>query len=190
MDSKVASGFLGGQLLIAMPGIGDPRFEHSVILMCSHSPGGAMGIVLNRPARDLSAEDLFRQIGIKPGPEARLPQILMGGPVERGRGFVLHSTDYALADTLRVTEEIALTASLDILRDLARGNGPERAFLALGYAGWGPGQLEGEIRANGWLTCPADAELVLGADPEPKWAAALGRLGIEPTMLSRAGGMA
>ena len=190
MTTPDISGFLGGQLLIAMPSIGDPRFERSVICLCNHTPGGAMGLVLTHLATELSVEDLFRQIGIEPGPEARMPQLLIGGPVERSRGFVLHSSDYELDDTMKVTPDIGMTASLDILRDLAEGDGPEHALLALGYAGWGPGQLEGEIRANGWLTCPAEADLVLDGEPAQKWFGALDRLGVDATMLSHEGGMA
>lgn len=183
--------FLTGKLLIAMPGIGDPRFERSVIYMCSHSEEAAMGLMLSRSAPDLSFAELLSQLEIEIAPGVDLPDILIGGPVERSRGFVLHSDDYALEEgTLPVDGHIAMTASVEILRDMARGIGPVKALLALGYSGWGPGQLETEIRANGWLTCDADPGIVFDVPVEARWQSALARLGIEVTMLSREGGVA
>ena len=164
----VGEGYLDGQLLIAMPGMSDERFARSVIFVCAHSAEGAMGVVLNRPATDLSLPDLLVQLDILPEAERiRLPsevgrmQVLMGGPVETSRGFVLHSPDFHIEQsTLPIDDSICLTATIDILRAIARGQGPRNAVLALGYAGWSAGQLESEIQANGWLNCPADAELI------------------------------
>ncbi len=192
------SGFLDGQLLIAMPGMGDTRFGHSVIYMCAHSEQGAMGIIINKTAPMMRFGDLISQLDLAPGDEAMEPPpelmempVLFGGPVEQGRGFVLHTTDYFTADSsLPVAENIALTATIDILRAMAKGEGPQRAVLALGYAGWAPGQLENEIQHNGWLTCAADEELLFGLDYEKRYAAALKKLRIDPGMLSSEAGHA
>ena len=182
---------LDGKLLIAMPGMGDPRFEKSVILICAHSPEGAMGLIINRPARDLSFANLLDQLSIPRAPEGRDIRIHSGGPVERGRGFVLHSPDYTGGPaTMRIGSDYGMTATLDILEALARGDGPARALLALGYSGWGPGQLEDEIRANGWLIADAAEDLVFSADDAGKWVGALRAMGIDPLMLSAAAGRA
>ncbi|MEM9049405.1 MAG: YqgE/AlgH family protein [Pseudomonadota bacterium] len=186
-----ASGFLGGKVLIAMPGIGDPRFERSVIYMCTHSEEVAMGLILNKPASDILFENLLEQLDIAVAPGLVMPRIVIGGPVERSRGFVLHSDDYRCVDgTLPTGNGIGMTASVDILRDIACGRGPSEAILALGYSGWGPGQLEREIRANGWLVCDADAQMVFANDAPQMWQAALARLGVDAHTLSRDGGMA
>jgi len=189
--------YLDGQLLIAMPGMSDPRFERSVIYMCAHSEQGAMGIIINKTTPMMSFGELLSQLDLA-GDEALAPPqelmqmpVLFGGPVEQGRGFVLHTSDYFTADSsLPVAENIALTATVDILRAMARGEGPERAVLALGYSGWAPGQLESEIQHNGWLTCQADEELVFGLDFEDRYAAALRKLKIDPAMLSSDAGHA
>ena len=150
--------FLDGQLLIAMPGMGDLRFERSVIFLCAHSPEGAMGLIVNKPAPELCFADLLAQLKIPATIDLKGTRVHFGGPVEHGRGFVLHTADYAVEESsLQVTDAFAMTATVDILQDIARGAGPRQALLALGYAGWGPGQLESEIQANGWLTAPADA---------------------------------
>jgi putative transcriptional regulator len=184
-------GYLDGQLLIAMPAMGDPRFARSVIYMCAHSPEGAMGIIINQRAPNISFTELLAQLNIVP-PEDRIrvPSPLhamavhLGGPVETGRGFVLHSADYFKAEsTLPIDESVCLTATIDILRDIAKGTGPDKALLALGYAGWAPGQLESEIHANGWLNCPADPDLIFDAEVDRKYTRALGRLGIDPLRL-------
>jgi putative transcriptional regulator len=196
-DEKEA-GYLDGQLLVAMPGMSDERFARSVIYLCAHSPEGAMGIVLNRPASDLSFPDLLVQLDIVPKSERiRLPQqvdrmqVLMGGPVETSRGFVLHSPDFYIdQSTLPIDDEVCLTATIDILRAIARGEGPANAVLALGYAGWSAGQLENEIQANGWLNCPADAELIFNSSIEAKYIQALRKIGIDPAMLSNEAGHA
>jgi len=185
-DSKIDQGesFLEGKLLIALPGMTDERFAQTVIYMCAHSAKGAMGIVINRPIPGLSFAEVLKQLQIDTKPLIGEFPILYGGPVETGRGFVLHSGDYEGSDsTLPVSEDISLTATLDILRALAEGRGPKQALFALGYAGWAPGQVETEFQRNGWLHCKADPSLVFGVDPEAKWRTALQRLGIGPSGL-------
>lgn len=192
------SSYLDGQLLVAMPGMTDERFLKAVIYVCAHSSEGAMGIVLNRPAMNVNLPDLLVQLDIIPETERiRLPQkvgqmqVLMGGPVETTRGFVLHSPDYHIAQsTLPIDAGVCLTATVDILRAIAKGDGPRNAVLALGYAGWGAGQLELEIQANGWLTCPADTELIFTASVDSRYDLALRRIGIDPVMLSTQAGHA
>ena len=182
---------LAGQMLIAMPGMGDPRFEQAVVYMCAHSEDGAMGLIVNKPAADVRFEDLLDQLEIPKAEGAGEIRVMFGGPVEHGRGFVLHSADYvANESTFIVDDEVGMTATLDILEDIARGEGPTQSLLALGYSGWGPGQLEGELAANGWLTCEASPELVFGTSADEKWVAALGSLGIDPLLLSAEGGRA
>ena len=183
--------FLDGQLLIAMPAMGDMRFARAVIFVCAHSAEGAMGLIVNKPAPDLRFADLLKQLKIAPSPEAAEARVHFGGPVEHGRGFVLHTGEYAVEGaSLRVNDTFAMTATVDILQDMARGEGPAQAILALGYSGWGPGQLEGEIQANGWLVAPADAELVFGPKDAEKWESALRRISIDPRLLSPEGGRA
>jgi putative transcriptional regulator len=182
---------LDGKLLIAMPSMGDPRFQKSVIYMCAHSDEGAMGLIVNKPAHDLKFRDLLKQLDIETGEAGREIRVHFGGPVEHGRGFVLHSNDYdSNASTLRVDDAFGMTATIDILEDISKGSGPERCLLALGYAGWGPGQLEGELQANGWLTCDASPEIVFADADADKWERALATLGITPSFLSGKGGMA
>lgn len=182
---------LNGKLLIAMPGMLDPRFAHSVVFMCAHSDDGAMGLVINKPTADLRLRDVLAQLAIKTGPDARDIPVHFGGPVEHGRGFVLHEHGYHSAiSTLDVNEDFAMTATMDILEDLAEGRGPGKVVMALGYAGWGPGQLENEIAQNGWLTCEADTELVFGTADINKWQAALKKLGVSPLALSAHAGRA
>ncbi|MEO0692006.1 MAG: YqgE/AlgH family protein [Pseudomonadota bacterium] len=182
---------LTGQLLIAMPGMTDPRFDKSVIFLCEHSDKGAMGLIVNKPTPELPIVDLLKQLGIEAEDEATDMLIHFGGPVEHGRGFVLHSREYkANESTLEVTEGIGMTATLDILRDIADGVGPRQAILALGYAGWGPGQLEGEFQDNGWLSCDASAEIVFHPDDDAKWMAALGSMGVDALTLSAEAGHA
>jgi putative transcriptional regulator len=191
-------GFLDGQLLIAMPSMGDKRFDRSVIYMCAHSTDGAMGIVINKLAGEVSFRELLVQLDIieaakEPQLPARVNEIRVhrGGPVETGRGFVLHSGDFFLENaTLPIAEGVCLTATLEILRAIAEGRGPGRALLALGYAGWGPGQLEFEIQANGWLHSQADRGILFDADVDQKYDRALAKIGIEPAMLSSDAGHA
>jgi putative transcriptional regulator len=182
---------LTGKLLIAMPGMGDPRFGHSVVFLCAHSDEGAMGLIVNKPTGDLTLADLLQQLEIDSGPQARQLPVHFGGPVEHGRGFVLHERGYRSSiSTLEVSDGFAMTATLDILEDMAQGSGPARALVALGYAGWGPGQLEGEIAQNGWLVCDATHELVFDAADAGKWEGALTSLGISPLTLSSEAGHA
>lgn len=182
---------LSGKLLIAMPGMGDPRFDKSVVFMCAHSEEGAMGLVVNNPSDEIGFADLLEQLGIERGPNAIQLPVHLGGPVELGRGFVLHSRDYERnGATLDVNDAFGMTATLEILEDLAQGRGPKSALLALGYAGWGPGQLESEIQRNGWLTCDATADLVFGTADTNKWSAALKELGVDAKLLSGTAGRA
>lgn len=183
--------YLDGKLLIAMPGMGDPRFEHSVVFMCAHSEDGALGLIVNKPSPELKFSLLLEQLNIDVGQPERDIRVHFGGPVENGRGFVLHSGDYRSTDsTLQVNDGFGMTATLDVLEELARGTGPNSAILALGYSGWGPGQLEAEIQQNGWLTCDATPEIVFGSDDDGKWADALNTLGVDPLMLSGSAGRA
>ena len=190
--------YLDGQMLIAMPGIGDPRFEKTVIYMCAHSADGAMGIVVNKEADNITFPDLLERLEIIPeGDQIRLPielqemPVQIGGPVETGRGFVLHTTDYYVTDsTLSVQQGIGLTATLDVLKAIAGGTGPKKAMLALGYAGWGPGQLEDEIQGNGWLHCDADDTLVFDATLDKRYEKALAKIGVDPALLSSSAGHA
>lgn len=190
--------YLDGQCLIAMPGMADNRFSRSVVYVCAHSEDGAMGIIVNKPAADTNFPDLLVQLDVIPSEDIiRLPaqiekvQVLRGGPVETKRGFVLHSSDFFLESaTLPIDDGICLTATLDILRAMAIGSGPENAVLALGYAGWGAGQLEQEIQANGWLHCAADPDLLFDDGIDTKYTRALGKIGIDPAFLSREAGHA
>jgi putative transcriptional regulator len=198
LGKGVRRGFLDGQMLIAMPSMGDERFARAVIYMCAHSADGAMGIIVNQPAAHISFSDLLVQLEVLPAADLiQLPQqaggvkVLKGGPVDTQRGFVLHSADFFIENsTLPIDEGICLTATLDILKAIARGDGPASAVLALGYAGWAPGQLETEIHQNGWLHCAADLELIFGVDTEGKYALALKKIGIEVGMLSSEAGHA
>ena len=191
-------GYLDGQFLIAMPGMQDSRFARTVVYVCAHSADGAMGIMINQPAPQITFRDLLIQLNIIPeGPEIRLPdaagamRVHRGGPVETGRGFVLHSADYFIENsTLPIDEHVCLTATLEILKAIAVGTGPQRAMLALGYAGWAPGQLEAEIQANGWLSCQATPQLIFDPDLEQKYDRALAVLGIDPARLSSEAGHA
>jgi putative transcriptional regulator len=192
------SSFLDGQMLIAMPGMSDPRFDRSVIFMCAHSDNGAMGIIVNKRAPMISFSELLERLDIMPQENRiKLPDdvqsmlVQFGGPVEPGRGFVLHTSDYFSADTsLPIDERVALTATLDILRAIAGGQGPRRSLLALGYAGWAPGQLEDEIQRNGWLSCAADEDLLFSHDLDSKYLSALHKIGVDPAMLSSEAGHA
>jgi putative transcriptional regulator len=195
---KGRRGFLDGQMLIAMPSMRDERFARTLIYMCAHSSEGAMGIVVNQPAPDINFPDLLVKLDVIPAAEhIQLPRragtikVLKGGPVETQRGFVLHSADFFIENsTLPIDEGICLTATLDILKAIARDEGPASAVLALGYAGWAPGQLETEIQHNGWLHCTADPDLVFGTDTGGKYEKAMGKLGVDLGMLSSEAGHA
>ena len=188
--TPAAADFLTGQLLIAMPAMEDPRFAQSVIYLCAHTPEGAMGLVLNRP---LAAPEIRRaagQLEVAPVPPARRIRLCAGGPMDNARGFVLHTADWTGEGSLRVTDGLALTASLDVLKAIAEGGGPREGLLALGYAGWGPGQLDAEIQQNAWLSVPADETIVFDGDHDTKWRRALAKLKIDPLLLSGAAGHA
>src|SRR5262252_3327601 len=193
-----ARGYLDGQMLIAMPAMNDERFSRAVIYVCAHSSDGAMGIIVNQPAANIKFPDLLVQLEVIPAADLiQLPRkagsvkVLKGGPVETGRGFVLHSADFFIENsTLPIDNGICLTATLDILKAIAHGEGPQSAVLALGYAGWAPGQLETEITENGWLNCTADPELIFGTDIDGKYAKALRKIGIDPGKLSSEAGHA
>jgi putative transcriptional regulator len=190
--------YLDGQLLIAMPVMNDERFARSVIYVCAHSSEGAMGIIVNRPAGSIDFPELLAQLdiiddadNIKLPESAESMKVLKGGPVETGRGFVLHSSDFFIQDaTLPIDDGICLTATVDILRAIANGGGPKHAILALGYAGWAPGQLEDEIQGNGWLHCAADDDLIFGTDIDEKYMRALQKIGVAPGTLSAEAGHA
>lgn len=177
-------GYLAGQLLIAMPQMRDPRFERSVVYLCAHSAEGAMGLVVNRPFDGLTFKELLDQLDIEPQPGCARVPVHLGGPVEGGRGFVLHSPDYMHETSMMVDRHIALTATIDVLKAIAEGDGPKDCLLALGYAGWSPGQLDAEIRENVWLNVPADEQLLFHTDLDHKWEAAIHKLGIDFGSLS------
>ena len=193
-----AEGFLDGHLLIAMPSMVDKRFARAVVYICAHSSDGAMGIIINKVASEVSFRDLLVQLDIvQARNEPHLPKgvnqvrVHRGGPVETGRGFVLHSSDFFLENaTLPIADGVCLTATLEILRAIADGRGPDRALLALGYAGWAPGQLEHEIQSNGWLHSQADRALLFDDDVDGKYDRALAKIGVEPAMLSMEAGHA
>lgn len=182
--------YLAGQLLVAMPQMQDPRFQRTVIYVCAHTAEGAMGLVVNRLLEQLSFPDLLEQLGIEPTPACQGIHVHSGGPVEAGRGFVLHSTDYMQETTLMVDEGVALTATVDVLKAMAEGRGPRRSMLALGYAGWSAGQLDTEMLENAWLSIPADDELLFDRDLVNKWEKAIHRLGIDFGALSQEAGHA
>ena len=188
---------MSGKLLIAMPQMGDTRFEKAVIYICAHSDDGAMGFIVNRTMQAPTVSDFLLQLEVISEEERILvPENLaeremhVGGPVEPGRGFVLHTPEFESETTLDVTERIHLTATLEILRKIATGKGPEKCILALGYSGWGSGQLEEEITSNGWLTCDADEAIIFDQNNDTKYGRALAMLGIDPTLLSSDAGHA
>jgi putative transcriptional regulator len=184
------SGYFAGQVLIAMPQMRDVRFARSVVYLCAHTAEGAMGLVVNRLFTSLSFPDLLEQLNISTSPKCEGINIHFGGPVESGRGFVLHSTDYVQESTLVVDDDVALTATLDVLKAISEGRGPSRCLLALGYAGWAAGQLDIEIRENAWLSVQPDDELLFGADIDHKWERAIAKIGIDFSKLSSGAGHA
>jgi len=188
--SATLDGYLGGQVLVAMPAMSDPRFARSVICLCAHSPDGAMGLMVNRPLDGLSFDGLLRQLSLAPSPPQRRLRMLQGGPVENGRGFVLHTTDWSSEASLPVADGLALTASVDILKVIAGGGGPRQGVLALGYAGWGPGQLDEEIQLNAWLSVDPDEGLLFGETHDAKWHQAMAKLKVDPSALSGVAGRA
>ena len=196
--SVLLGAHLQGQLLIAMPDMTDPRFHRSVVQICAHSDEGAMGLIINKRVENLDLDGLLDQIDLKTAirdgdgrTESERRPVHNGGPVEANRGFVLHSPDYFSKEaSLKVTDGICLTATTDILAAVATGEGPHHALVALGYAGWSPGQIEGELAANAWLNCPADPDIVFALDDETKYDMALAILGIDPSHLVSAAGRA
>ncbi|MBB6209131.1 putative transcriptional regulator [Novispirillum itersonii] len=185
-----ASGYMAGQCLVAMPGLIDSHFSRTVIYLCAHTADGAMGLVINRPIVQVSFTDILEQIGIEPTPDCDEIRVHFGGPVETGRGFVLHTADFRQSATMPVADEIALTATTDVLQAIAGGYGPRASLLVLGYAGWNAGQLDAEIKDNTWLTVDADEDLLFGPYSEHKWEQAIHKLGIDPSMLSDTAGHA
>ena len=182
---------LAGKCLISMPDMPDPRFQSSVIFLCAHSAEGAMGLIINKRAADVKLSDLMDQLSIPKGTSEREWPVYFGGPVEHGRGFVLHTSEYrSELSSMDAGPDLAMTATIDILEDIGAEKGPERVLIALGYAGWGPGQLEQEIAANGWLVAQVGPEIIFDLPDAQKWAAALGTLGIDPAILSSSGGRA
>jgi putative transcriptional regulator len=181
---------LTGQLLVAMPQMTDPRFARSVVYLCAHSADGAMGLVVNRLIDSVSFGHLLEQLGVETGSHQSDMPVHFGGPVESSRGFVLHTTDYVQDSSLVIDRDIALTATIDMLKAIASGKGPERCVLALGYAGWAPGQLDAEIQDNGWLLVPSDLELVFGRDNGAKWQRSLAKIGVDLSLLSSEAGHA
>ena len=182
---------LTGQLLVAMPGMGDPRFDHSVIFICAHDDEGAMGLIVNKPAADLKLGDVLDRLSDVDMDDITGLGVHVGGPVETERGFVLHSAEYrSVMKTTDIAQGVAMTVTLDILEDIARGKGPRQAMMMLGYAGWDAGQLEGEIAQNGWLTCPCDTDILFTLPDVRKWEAALTSIGVDPLGLSATAGRA
>ena len=185
-----SQGYLTGQLLVAMPQMEDSRFVRSVIYLCAHTAEGAMGLVVNKLMDNISFPDLLDQLNLAGSDAPDGIKVHFGGPVETGRGFVLHSADYVQDATLVIDDTVALTATIDILKAIATGKGPKHSLLALGYAGWGPGQLDDEIQRNGWLSVPADDGLIFGGGLDERWERAIAKLGINAGMLSGAAGRA
>ena len=183
-DEPTSDCYFTGQLLIAMPGMRDEQFYKTVIYVCAHTEEGAMGLVLNQVIKGLSFPSLIEQLGIDEAVSDSTVPIHFGGPVESGRGFVLHSNEYQRDATLEVDDSVSLTATIDVLKAIAGGRGPKQSLLALGYAGWAPGQLDDEIRANGWLQVPADMDLIFGDNQVNKWELSIAKIGIDPGMLS------
>jgi putative transcriptional regulator len=182
--------YFEGQMLLAMPAMTDPRFERAVIYMCAHNDEGAMGLVVNKTLDSIDFRELLGQLDIPAGDSVRDMTVHFGGPVENQRGFVLHSGEYRHDETLMITDQVGLTVTLDILRALARGDGPEKSILALGYAGWGPGQLESEFHDNAWLSVPYDDALMFEVDAADKWERALNSIGVDLSVLSGRAGRA
>lgn len=182
---------LAAHLLIATPAMEDPRFARAVIYLCAHTPDGAMGLIINKPAPDVEFTDLLEQLGVEHGPGAEAIRVRFGGPVELGRGFVLHSTDYPdTGATMHIDDDTAMSATTEILESIASGTGPSQTLFALGYAGWGPGQLDEEIAQNAWLVTEAQRDIVFDGNDSSKWTRALATLGIDPLVLSPVQGRA
>ena len=183
---------LAGKILLAMPGMGDPRFHHAVIVLCAHDANGAMGLVINHALPGMAFTDLLEQLKIASTIEVKAlgAPVLSGGPVEGSRGFLLHSNDFAQKDTVRIDADLSITGTVEALRDVVAGNGPQRFLFILGYAGWGAGQLEAELQENAWMVVDADPEIIFNAPMDDKWQRAFQKLGFEPGRISAAAGRA
>lgn len=188
--SKQQQDYLTGKFLVAMPGMQDPRFEDTILYVCGHDSTGAMGLVVNKVIESISYRGLLDQLDIEV--EGQVPNIPIhfGGPVEMGRGFVLHSSDYVHDSSVKISDDVTLTATIDILKDIANNKGPKYSLLALGYTGWSPGQLENEMKENGWLEIPGDVDILFKTNLDMKRSKALIKLGIDPSMLSNVSGHA
>jgi putative transcriptional regulator len=186
----VTPGWLTGKVLVAMPGMADPRFARSVVYVCSHGPSGAMGLVVNRLFGDADFPMLLEQLNIETSLQTPEIPVQFGGPVEMGRGFVLHSCDYLREETTRIDDSVAITATIEIIEDIANAKGPARALMVLGYAGWSEGQLEDELKSNGWLTVNADEDILFDPNLDSKWDRAMAKIGITPGMLCETQGNA
>ena len=189
---KKDDNYLAGRLLLAMPAMGDPRFHKAVIYMCAHDENGAMGLVINHTLPGIDLSQLLQQLHIPPGAQNKTLEspVMSGGPVETARGFVLHSNDFQQSDTIRIDNHFSVTGTIDALKAIASGDGPENMLFILGYAGWSPGQLDTEIQQNAWLVADPDPELIFGAAPDEKWTRAVKKLGVDPGMLSGDAGRA
>lgn len=185
-----AASNLVGQILVALPGMPDQRFSRAVIYIVTHGPEGTMGIVINKRLSNIHFADVLQQLDVPLSENTPSLTIMAGGPVESGRGFVLHDNSFQLPSTLPIENKISLTSTVDVLKALARGEGPQRSLVALGYAGWQQGQLEQELQGNGWLTVPGDADLIFSTDDEAKWDRALAKVGATPALLSAHSGRA
>lgn len=193
-EDGASGGYLEGQYLIAMPNMQDPRFAKALVYICVHNEEGALGLVVNKPSESIDFADLLEQLDIDPpeddqttgetGGHYRNNLVLSGGPVEAGRGFVLHSNEYDSDSTMPVSKDVSLTTSVDIVRDIAFEKGPDHYLIALGYAGWAPGQLDAEIQANGWLNVASGTELLFSDKLDEKWSQAIAELGIDASQLA------
>ncbi len=193
-EQKIEKGqdnYLTGRLLLAMPAMGDPRFHKAVIYMCAHDENGAMGLVINHTLPGVDLSQLLKQLNITPEEtKARDSAVMSGGPVETARGFVLHSNDFEQSDTIKIDEDFYVTGTIDALKAIAGGDGPDKMLFILGYAGWSKGQLDQEMQQNAWLVTDPDPDLIFAAPPEEKWTKAIQKLGIDPAMLSGEAGRA
>ncbi|WP_020591028.1 YqgE/AlgH family protein [Kiloniella laminariae] len=190
MTGFQSNGYLTGKLLVSMPQMSDPRFAKSVIYLCAHNEDGAMGLVINQLIKSFSFVDLLQQLEIPETETAGQIRVHFGGPVECSRGFVLHSSEYQQDGTMNVANSVAMTATVDILNDIANNAGPQSSLLALGYAGWGPGQLDDELQNNGWLVVDPDEDILFGENLMEKWEKAMSKLGVDPGLLSGEAGHA
>ena len=187
-SSAAARDFLAGQMLIAMPNMGDPRFDRSVVFVCAHDEEHAMGVIVNKPLDDIELSEVLEQLEIAPQERADETPVFFGGPVQTERGLVLHTLDYQIETTLTLNSKVGLTASRDILVDIGGARpkrpAPRRYLLAIGHAGWGPGQLEEEIAMNAWAHCEPDEEIIFNGATDALWKRALAKLGVTSAMLS------